>query len=147
MGQLTLTMQQHNGIACINEITLTPEGAIKKLEDFLGRQLTQLRIKELFEIGQFVTINVDDKDLKKILNQGYLYAAFEYHANNNGYGIPLVVKSSKSGLIKAVRANHYPEATEYSLFRDCFNGSAFTLDANNIPAGFSGYSFQGLKIS
>lgn len=29
----------------------------------------------------------------------------------------------------------------------CINEIAFTLDANNSPAGFSGYSFQGLKIS
>lgn len=147
MGQLTFRMQQHNGITCLVDIDLTEAEAIRKLEDLIAKEWTSLTIEESFQQGQCVNIHVDDKDLKKIIKQGYLYAAFDYHPNSNGYGVPLVVKASKSGLVKAFKANHDPEATEFTLFRDCFNAAAFTIDKNNIPVGFTGYKFYGLKIS
>jgi hypothetical protein len=147
MGQLTLMMQQHNGLPSITNIYFNEIDAITELEDHVAKRMTNLSVEASFKEGQCINIHVDDKDLKKIIKQGYLYAAFDYHPNNNGYGIPLVIKSSKSGLVKAFKANHDPEATEFTMFRDCFNAAAFTLDKNNIPVGFTGYRFYGLKIS
>lgn len=146
MGQLTVLMQQHNGITCIETICLTEQAAFDVIEDRIQKRITGLSVKDSIQQGQCVTVFVDDKDLKKILKQGYLYAAFDYHPNNNGYGIPLVIKATKTGLVKAYRLAHDPKATEHTLFNDCFNGAAFTLDKNNIPAGFSGYQYSGLKI-
>lgn len=147
MGQLTLIMQQHHGITCIADIDFTEADCIKKLEDLISKRMTSLSVEASFKDGQCVNIHVDDKDLKKIIKQGYLYAAFDYQPNNSGYGIPRVIKASKSGLVKAFKANHDPEATEFKMFRDCFNAAAFTLEKNKIPAGFTGYKFYGLKIS
>lgn len=147
MGQLTLTMQQHNSIACITHIDFEEADAIKRLQSWIDSKFTSLTIEDSFKNGQCINIHVDDKNFKKIIKQGYLYAAFDYSLNNDGFGIPLVIKASKSGLVKSFRANHDPEATEFKMFMDCFNAAAFTLDKDNIPAGFSGYRFQGLKIS
>lgn len=146
MGKLTLIMQQHNE-TCITHIDLTEAAAIRRLEDMIERRITFRPVQTSLKEGECITVNVDDKDLKKIIKQGYLYVAFDYHINHSGYGVPLVIKASKSGLVKAFRAMRDPEATEYKIFRDCSNASAYTLDRNNIPAGFSAFHrFNPLKI-
>lgn len=146
MGQLTVQTQQHNGLACITNIHFTEEDAIKELQYWIDRRLCGMTIEESFRDGHCVNIHVDDKDLKKIIKQGYLYAAFDYAYNARGFCVPLLIKASKTGLVKAFRAKYDPHATVHSMFHDCFNGAAFTLDKNNIPAGFSHMNFCGLKI-
>lgn len=112
---------QHNSIACITHIDVEEVDTIKRLQSWIDSRFTSLTIEDAFKHRQCINIHVDDKSFKKIIKQGYLYAAFDYHLNNNGYGIPLVIKASKSGLVKEFRSSHDPEATEFKLFRDCFN--------------------------
>lgn len=70
--------------------------------------------------------------------------AFDY-PNNSGYGIPLVIKASKSGLVKAFKANHDPEATEFKMFRDSFNAVAFYTDKITFLGFTCIVNFKGLK--
>lgn len=147
MGKLTLIMQHYNEITCVADIYLTEAAAIKKLEDLIEKRVTVRSVQTSLKEGECITVNVDDRDLKKIIKQGYLYIAFDYHLNQSGYGVPLAIKASKSGLVKAFRAMRDPEATEHKIFRDCFNAAAYTLDKNNIPVGFSAFHrFNPLKI-
>lgn len=67
MFQLTVLMQQHNGITCIETICLTEQAAFDIIEDLIQKRITGLSVKDSVQQGKCVTVFVDDKDLKKIL--------------------------------------------------------------------------------
>lgn len=103
--------------------------------------------EEYIEEGFCVFLDVEEKDYNKIVKQGFMFVSFEFLDYKKLYCVPILIKSSKSGLVKEHRKRFDPEATEYQLFQNWANAKIIALDKDNVPNGYSLSPYTALTLS
>lgn len=146
MGSITLVMKQNSYLfKLISGVFKTESEAFSDCLKYVSGHEEGLRSN--VKNGWIVTLPIEDKIIKKIYKQGFLFVSFEHQLNNDRYPVPLVVHSSKSGLIKKHKESFEEDATEFTLFEDCKNASMFALSLDQIPEGYMEWcNNNGLKI-
>ena len=145
MSEITFFIEQDNGTAfSVHSVFFRKELAIECLKRWYDTGFCSLTVDEAVKTGYFCTLKVAEKDFQKIIKQGYFCLAFEYHLNDYKRAIPIIIKSSKSALVKEYRNTKDPSATLHSLFAETKVASIFAVDEENIPNGF--IKVNGLRL-